>query len=258
VSPLYLVPQPGGERFPFGAVGVHCRNQPRVPRVHGGRDGFCPFEQVLQLFTGRWLEGDHRTGRVRDLTRPAQRGHRPHAVQSPDYPSDLQHEQVSLAIGLSRRLPAGLVRRTAVRRVEVVPEGTAHGQVLHDERVLHGQQELNVIQDLILLTGRFCGSCDIPVSPRSAHTPSILLHPTGSGKQVSTAASPRAWLCWEVRIGGWDIRSRWFGVAAGATPRLALTRCSPARSTSTKLSGARLGSGGSAASGRFSAAPPRS
>ena len=104
---------------------------------------------MLQLFTGRWLEGDHRTGRVRDLTRPAQRGHRPHAVQSPDYPSDLQHKQVSLAIGLSRRLPAGLVHRTAVRRVEVIPEGTAHGQVLHDERVLHGQQELNLIQDLI-------------------------------------------------------------------------------------------------------------
>jgi len=36
-----------------------------------------------------------------------------------------------------------------VRRVEVVPESTAHGQVLHDERVLHGQQEVNLIQDLI-------------------------------------------------------------------------------------------------------------
>jgi len=131
------------------AAGVHRRNQPRVPRVHGGRDRFFPFEQVLQMFTGRWLERDHRAGRVRDLTRPAQRGHRPHAVQSPSYPSDLQHEQVSLAIGLGRRLPAGLGHRTAVRRVEVGPESTAHGQVLHDERVLHGQQEVNLIQDLI-------------------------------------------------------------------------------------------------------------
>ncbi len=87
----------------------------------------------------------------------------------------------------------------------------------------------------------------------------------------------------EVRVDGWDIRGRWFGVVVAArgaaprrddpvaddrrpdraarTPRLALTRRSPGLtggSTSPPLSGRIAGSGGLAASSRSSAAPPRS
>jgi hypothetical protein len=90
----------------------------------------------------------------------------------------------------------------------------------------------------------------------------------------------------DVCVGGWDIRSRWFGVVVGATPRLGELRRGEVipwrviaasshranaaaradqmqpgldrRSTGPMLFGARSGSGGSVASGRFSAAPPRS
>ena len=127
----------------------HRRDQPRIPCVNGCGDRFFPFEQVLQLFAGRWVEGDRRVGGVHDLTRPVERARRRQAGQCPDKLSKSEHLAVSEVLGRSRRGSAGLGRGPAVPRVKVVPQSTTDRQVLHDECVLYGQQEPKVVQDRV-------------------------------------------------------------------------------------------------------------